>query len=110
MLRWRWLISSSLILGGCAHYQAAPLIPERSVQEFAARSLPAQQQWDRAALLSLALKQNPELAVARAEIQAAAAHEITAAELPNPDVTLQSENGLLGIGSYPAEDDVDPDD
>ena len=91
LLRWRWLISSSLILGGCAHYQAAPLIPERSVQEFAARSLPAQQQWDRAALLSLALKQNPELAVARAEIQAAAAHEITAAELPNPDVTLQSE-------------------
>jgi 3-oxoacid CoA-transferase len=27
----------------------------------------------------------------------------------NISVTLQSENGLLGIGSYPAEDDVDPD-
>jgi 3-oxoacid CoA-transferase len=27
----------------------------------------------------------------------------------NITVTLQSENGLLGIGSYPAEDDVDPD-
>ncbi|BCO38005.1 succinyl-CoA--3-ketoacid-CoA transferase [Mycobacterium heckeshornense] len=27
----------------------------------------------------------------------------------NINVTLQSENGLLGIGSYPAEDEVDPD-
>lgn len=25
------------------------------------------------------------------------------------NVTLQSENGLLGIGAYPAEDEVDPD-
>jgi outer membrane protein, heavy metal efflux system len=84
-------MSSGLILGGCAHYHAAPLPPDRSVQEFAARSLPVQRQWDRAELLSLALQQNPELAVARAEIQAAVAHEITAAELPNPDITLQSE-------------------
>jgi outer membrane protein TolC len=53
--------------------------------------LPAAREWDRAGLLSLALKQNPELAVAHAEIQAAMAHEITAAELPNPDLTLQSE-------------------
>ncbi|EUA68625.1 coenzyme A transferase family protein [Mycobacterium xenopi 4042] len=27
----------------------------------------------------------------------------------NINVTLQSENGLLGIGSYPTEDEVDPD-
>jgi outer membrane protein TolC len=53
--------------------------------------LPAAREWDRAGLLSLALKQNPGLAVAHAEIQAAMAHEITAAELPNPDLTLQSE-------------------
>jgi outer membrane protein TolC len=53
--------------------------------------LPEAREWDRAGLLSLALKQNPELAVAHAEIQAAMAHEITAAELPNPDLTLQSE-------------------
>jgi cobalt-zinc-cadmium efflux system outer membrane protein len=53
--------------------------------------LPAAREWDRAGLLSLALKQNPELAVAHAEIQAAMAREITAAELPNPDLTLQSE-------------------
>ncbi len=79
------------MLCGCAHYETAPLPPERGLQEFAARTLPAAEGWDRAALLSLALKQNPELAVARAEIAAAAAHEVTAAELPNPDLTLQSE-------------------
>jgi 3-oxoacid CoA-transferase subunit B len=28
---------------------------------------------------------------------------------PALDVTLQSENGLLGIGGFPSEDDIDPD-
>jgi outer membrane protein, heavy metal efflux system len=84
-------MACGLMLCGCAHYQAAPLPLERGVQDFAARSLPPADVWDRATLLSLALKQNPELSVAQAEIAAAAAHEITAAELPNPDVTLQSE-------------------
>jgi CRISPR system Cascade subunit CasA len=79
------------MLCGCAHYQAAPLPLKRSAQDFAARSLPAVDVWDRATLLALALKQNPELIAAQAEIAAAAAHEITAAELPNPDLTLQSE-------------------
>jgi cobalt-zinc-cadmium efflux system outer membrane protein len=91
LLRWRWVIAGALALGGCAHYQAAPLPPERSIDQFAARTLPAAHQWDRAELLSVALKQNPELLVAQAEINAAIAHEITAAEAPNPELTLQSE-------------------
>jgi outer membrane protein, heavy metal efflux system len=91
LLRWRWVIVGGLALGGCAHYQAAPLPPQRGVEQFAARTLPEARAWDRAALLSLALKQNPQLIVAQAEINAAVAHEITAAEAPNPDLTLQSE-------------------
>jgi outer membrane protein, heavy metal efflux system len=97
-------------LAGCVHYQAAPLAPERSADEFAARRLDAPQlqdhvakllpqaaatwpprEWDRAALLAVALAQNPQLAVARAEVDAALSHEITAAQAPNPDLTLQSE-------------------
>jgi outer membrane protein, heavy metal efflux system len=80
-----------LVLGGCAHYQAAPLPPQHNIEQFAARTLPAAREWDRAELLSVALKQNPELAVAQAEIDAAMAHEITAAQAPNPELTLQSE-------------------
>src|ERR1700761_4510894 len=84
-------MAGALALSGCAHYEAAPLPPQRSADEFAARTLPDAREWNRAELLSLALKQNPDLAVAQAEINAALAHEVTAAEIPNPDLTLQSE-------------------
>ncbi len=95
---------------GCEHYQAAPLTPQHSVDEFAARRLDAPQlrddlarllpqatatwppqEWDRAELLAVALSQNPQLAVARAEVGAASSREVTAAQTPNPDLTLQSE-------------------
>jgi outer membrane protein TolC len=55
--------------------------------------------------LAVALVQNPELQVARAQAQAVLAHEITAAQSPNPDLTLESEYAihdthpwLYGIG------------
>jgi cobalt-zinc-cadmium efflux system outer membrane protein len=78
---------------GCAHYQAAPLAPAHSADEFSARRLTdvATHQWDRAELLAVALTQNPQLAVARSEVAAALAREISAAQAPNPDLTLQSE-------------------
>jgi outer membrane protein, heavy metal efflux system len=114
--RCRERLAAALALGsliGCAHYQAAPLEPDRSAQLFAARRLtdprladalkPLLSQagtawppeaWGRAELLAVALTQNPELAVARAQIRAALAHEITAAQLPNPDLLLQSEYAI----------------
>lgn len=109
---------------GCVHYQAAPLQPQVSAEQFAARRLNdprlaeevrpllpqaatawPPEEWDRALLLAVALVQNPELQVARAQAQAVLAHEITAAQSPNPDLTLESEYAihdthpwLYGIG------------
>jgi outer membrane protein, heavy metal efflux system len=98
------------MLVACTHYQPAPIAPEHSADAFAARRLTEiplrdelmrlmpqtvttwpPREWDRAELLAVALTQNPQLAVARAQVKAAQAHEITAAQAPNPDLTLQSE-------------------
>ncbi len=98
------------MFGGCMHYQAAPLDAELSARRFAARRLDEPslrpeiirlmpqaadewppREWDRADLLAVALVQNPTVAVANAQTRAALAHEITAGESPNPDLTLQSE-------------------
>jgi outer membrane protein, heavy metal efflux system len=110
----KWRYGAFLFLvgafAGCAHYQAAPLTPQHSADEFAARRLTEIQlrdtlirlmpqtvttwpprEWDRAELLAVALTQNPQLAVARAQVKAVQSREITAAEAPNPDLTLQSE-------------------
>ena len=95
-------------LAGCVDYHPAPLDPTRNVDEFAQRRLDEPRlhellerampqttwpprEWDRAELLTVALAQNPQLAVARVEVTAAQSHEISAAESPNPDLTLQSE-------------------
>jgi len=97
-------------IGGCVQYHAAPLKPEHGADEFAARRLADVQlrdelvrllpqavsswpprEWDRAELLAVALTQNPQLAVARAQVKEALSHEITAAQAPNPDLILQSE-------------------
>jgi cobalt-zinc-cadmium efflux system outer membrane protein len=104
------LLSLAGTLAGCAHYHPAPLDAQQGADQFAARRLTEIQlrdelarlmpqavatwpppEWDRAALLAVAWTQNPQLAVARAQIKAAQAHEITAAQAPNPDLTLQSE-------------------
>ena len=95
---------------GCVHYHAAPLNTQRSADEFAARRLDDEQlrnrlaplmpetaaawpprEWNRAQLLAVALAQNPQLAVARAQVATVQSREISAAQAPNPDLTLQSE-------------------
>ena len=84
-------VLSATAVAGCTHYQAQPLEPANSAKAFAARHLGSSREWNRAELLALALKQNPELEVARAEVNAALSREISAAQNPNPDMTLQSE-------------------
>lgn len=105
----------ALCLGACASYHARPLHPRASARTFAARRLdspalrqavtkllpqaPAQwppPRWNRAELLAVALADNPELAVARAEVGRSLAREITAGEQPNPTIGLQSEYALHG--------------
>jgi len=100
----------ALLLAACVPYQPAPLRPERSAAEFSARRLDAPElrdraaallpqrdgswppvAWDRAELLAVALVWNPQLAVARAQVDAALAHESAAVRLQNPQLTLQSE-------------------
>jgi outer membrane protein, heavy metal efflux system len=97
-------------LAGCTHYQAGPLSPGASAEQFAARrlaELPLRddlarlmpqaaaewppREWDRALLLAVALTQNPQIAVARAQVAAARSREVSAAQAPNPDLTLESE-------------------
>jgi cobalt-zinc-cadmium efflux system outer membrane protein len=97
-------------IAGCVQYHAAPLKLKAGDDGFAARRLVDVQlrdelvrllpqavsswpprEWDRAELLAVALTQNPQLAVARAQVKEALSHEITAAQAPNPDLILQSE-------------------
>ena len=106
----------ALALGACVSYHAQPLHPRQSVRTFAARRLdtpalrdavtrllpqpPAQwppARWNRADLLVVALAENPRLAVARAEVGRTLAHQITAAERPNPTIELQSEYALNDV-------------
>jgi outer membrane protein, heavy metal efflux system len=123
---WRHCAVISLVgtFAGCVQYHAAPLALKGGADEFAARRLAEiplrdeilrlmpqaatawpPREWDRAELLVVALTQNPQLAVARAQVRAALSHEITAAEAPNPELTLQSEYArhdrhpwLYGVG------------
>ena len=117
-MRGVWAVCMTAVamsLAGCVTYQAAPLDPQRSAQQFAARRLddPAlqtdvarllpqaatswpPQQWDRSELLAVALIRNPEIAVTRARVQAALAHEVAAGRIANPDIELQSEYGAHG--------------
>lgn len=97
-------------LAGCTTYRAAPIDPQHAAEQFETRRLDDSQLrehlarllpevdaswplqvWDRGELLAVALVQNPQLVVARAQIEAAVAREITARHPINPDLTLQSE-------------------
>lgn len=87
------------VLSACAGGAArAPLEPAATLAEFNARRLdsitelpPASSGWDQTQWLAAALQLNPQLAQERAEVQAVAAAERTAAERPNPTMQLFAE-------------------
>lgn len=91
---WLSLGLASLALGGCVHYAAAPVAPERYPAELAARRLvakPLGAAWTRADLLSTALANNAQIAAAKANYLTAMAAARTAKVSPSLTLTLTGE-------------------
>jgi outer membrane protein, heavy metal efflux system len=94
------------VLLGCARYQAQPLDPAASAQALQTRSLDdpdllhcvsvnlrrtvSPVRWDLAALTAAASCERPDARIAIGQIQAAEAGERTAAEWPNPVLSLSA--------------------
>lgn len=93
-------------LAGCVHYEARPIDPAATAQNWSARSLsneglhrflqkaspalPSEwplTQWDLDQLTLAAIYNQPALAVARAQWEVARAGTVTASERPNPSIT-----------------------
>lgn len=88
-----------MLLAGCAHqtYAPQPLQPTASAEAFNAHSLAdagmgAVESWDLPTLTQAALRLHPDLAVARAQLKAARAAEISAGQKPNPTVSGNAEH------------------
>lgn len=109
--RWKrnvecWVIGALLVfLAGCATYHPEPISPEKSAAHFDARSLTNEnlrafletnrvaipgrgKAWDLKQLTLVAFYYQPALAEARAQLLAAQSANLTAAERPNPSVTV----------------------
>src|SRR5947209_6453471 len=93
------LIGSSVcLLWGCASFHSKPLSPEGNIEAFGSRTLgdpalarllgPRPASWDLETLTLAAFYSQPDLAVARAQWQAALAAVRTASERPNPTLTV----------------------
>jgi outer membrane protein, heavy metal efflux system len=89
-----------IALAGCGGTPGrAPLEPSATLADYSTRRLdtlgpdlpPPSSGWDRAEWLAAALRLNPHLAEERAEVEAVAAGERTAAEHPNPSLQLFAE-------------------
>jgi len=92
------------VLPGCARYEAQPLDPAASARDLQTRSLDdpdllhfvsvnlrrtaSPVRWDLAALTAAAAYERPDARIAIGQIQAAEAGERTAAEWPNPVLSL----------------------
>ena len=111
-----WVLA--LALSGCAHFQPRLISPARSLAAYEDRSLsrpgleaflaanhvapPAPgRRWDLKALTLAAFYYQPSLAYARAQLLAARAARITAAERPNPSLSVSPahDSGIPGAPS-----------
>ncbi len=101
-----WLVGAGLFwLAGCARFHDQPLCPQESVATYEARSLAnaglklfieqnvhgqvkawPPPSWDLSTLTLAAFYFHPDIDVARAELAAATAAQVTAGERPNPTV------------------------
>ncbi len=81
------LASLVLVCAGCAHFVAQPLNASRSAAKMTGRRLAAKT-WTLRALTDEAVRNHPEIALARAQYQSARATVRTAAERPNPTLVL----------------------
>lgn len=94
----RWLVIVLLALAGCARFHPRPISPEKTANDFDARSLSNTNlvafletngfngSWNVQSLTLVAFYYQPALAEARAQWAATAAGKITAGERPNPTV------------------------
>jgi outer membrane protein, heavy metal efflux system len=96
----RWVALPALaLLCACATPPPAPVAPADTLQTFALRRLdqgvpglpPPSSGWDEGQWFDAALALNPQLAAERAQVDAVAAAERTAAEYPNPSLQLFGE-------------------
>ena len=106
------------LASGCAHFQPEPISPRKSIVSFDERSLsdpglraflaanhvaaPATgERWGLKALTLAAFYYQPALAEARVELLAAQAAQITAAQRPNPSISVTPgyESGIPNIPS-----------
>ncbi|HEV2327770.1 MAG TPA: TolC family protein [Verrucomicrobiae bacterium] len=105
MMRLLLFIIGMILLGGCAAYHPRPISPEKTANDFDARSFTNEdlrafletnhvdrpwprQSWDLGTLTLVAFYYQPAFSEARATWAAAQAAEITAGERPNPSITV----------------------
>ncbi|ODU96718.1 TolC family protein [Thiomonas arsenitoxydans] len=117
---WGGVLLFALLLGGCASYKPQPLVPARAAAALQARDVNAAglraflaahgqavtpwplPSWDLSSLTLLALYDNPQFKVARAQWQRARAGTETAAQLPNPSLHLfEQHHSLAPAGLSP---------
>ncbi len=89
LMNLRILLTSLLVIGcaGCTHFAAMPLDASRSAAKLSGRRLAAKT-WTISGLIDEAVRNHPDVAMARAQYETAKATIRTAGERPNPTMLI----------------------